>query len=381
MPPLPLRQDYALWLALLRAGGEARGLDEVLADYRVGAGSLSGSKLRAARGTWPVLRREGLPLPRALWCFGHYALAGLRRRARDQRRHRGLVAAGRLPSRASQHRGGRCRGDEREPRRAAARPRQQPSEAPGERPPGPRGRRAGRGRAALTSRPPPGVVAVTPDRAARRARGSPPSRWRCARRCADRLHPPMPAERSRRGARPSGTVGRSRPPPRAAAGRPCACRGRGAGRRRCRRGPQGEPPAWRPRDPPARAPGCSPPWWRTTEGRPRIPAASRISVPPGGLRQRGRFRSRAGAAPVGAGRGLRPRMAAVVVMVATARRRRADSRPADQARAARGSPRGRWIVPGIVDGRRPSGALPSQAVGARPASGLHQPGRQASPAQ
>ena len=84
MPPLPLRQDYALWLALLRPGGAARGLDEVLADYRVGAGSLSAGKLRAARGTWRVLRREGLPLPRALWCFGHYALGGLRRR--DQER-------------------------------------------------------------------------------------------------------------------------------------------------------------------------------------------------------------------------------------------------------------------------------------------------------
>ena len=67
MPPLPLRQDYALWLALLRPGGAARGLDEVLADYRVGAGSLSGSKLRAARGTWRVLRRGGPPpAPRAL---------------------------------------------------------------------------------------------------------------------------------------------------------------------------------------------------------------------------------------------------------------------------------------------------------------------------
>jgi teichuronic acid biosynthesis glycosyltransferase TuaG len=84
MPPLPLRQDYALWLALLRPGGEARGLDEVLADYRVGgAATLSGSKLRAARATWTVLRRESLPLPRALWCFGHYAAASLRRAATE----------------------------------------------------------------------------------------------------------------------------------------------------------------------------------------------------------------------------------------------------------------------------------------------------------
>jgi teichuronic acid biosynthesis glycosyltransferase TuaG len=81
MPPLPLRQDYALWLALLRRGGEARGLDEVLADYRVVPGSLSGSKLRAARGTWAVLRREGLPLPRAALCFARYTLSGLARAA------------------------------------------------------------------------------------------------------------------------------------------------------------------------------------------------------------------------------------------------------------------------------------------------------------
>ena len=83
MPPLPLRQDYALWLALLKPGGTARGLDEVLADYRVGGGSLSGSKFKAARGTWAVLRREGLLLPHALCCFGHYALAGLRRRVQE----------------------------------------------------------------------------------------------------------------------------------------------------------------------------------------------------------------------------------------------------------------------------------------------------------
>jgi teichuronic acid biosynthesis glycosyltransferase TuaG len=84
MPPLPLRQDYALWLALLRRGGEARGLDEILADYRVAPASLSAGKLRAARGTWAVLRREGLPLPRALWCFARYAASGLRRRAGGQ---------------------------------------------------------------------------------------------------------------------------------------------------------------------------------------------------------------------------------------------------------------------------------------------------------
>jgi glycosyltransferase involved in cell wall biosynthesis len=84
MPSFPLNEDYGLWLTLLKLGDTARGLNEVLADYRVSGGSLSGSKLKAAYGTWAVLRREGLPLPRTLWCFGHYALRGLRRRAQER---------------------------------------------------------------------------------------------------------------------------------------------------------------------------------------------------------------------------------------------------------------------------------------------------------
>jgi teichuronic acid biosynthesis glycosyltransferase TuaG len=56
MPDLPRRQDYGLWLTLLARGGEAHGLAEPLADWRMRRGSLSANKLVAAAGTWRVYR-------------------------------------------------------------------------------------------------------------------------------------------------------------------------------------------------------------------------------------------------------------------------------------------------------------------------------------
>lgn len=82
MPALPLHEDYAFWLALLRSGAEARGLPQVLAEYRVAAGSHSGAKLRAARATWTILRSQaGLSLPRATLGFLRYGSAALCKRA------------------------------------------------------------------------------------------------------------------------------------------------------------------------------------------------------------------------------------------------------------------------------------------------------------
>lgn len=81
MPEIRRRQDYALWLALLRRGPAARGLPDVLADYRVRPGSLSADKWVAARATWAVLREvERLPAPRASYYFLHYAARALARR-------------------------------------------------------------------------------------------------------------------------------------------------------------------------------------------------------------------------------------------------------------------------------------------------------------
>jgi len=72
MPDLRRRQDYGLWLALLRQVPHAHGLPDVLADYRVHPASLSGGKLDSARATWALYREiEGLSRPRAAFYLGH----------------------------------------------------------------------------------------------------------------------------------------------------------------------------------------------------------------------------------------------------------------------------------------------------------------------
>ncbi len=81
MPPLPRRQDYGLWLELLRRTPAAHALPDVLADYRVHPGSLSAGKLGAAGATWRFYREhEGLPRLSAAWYFAHYAVRGVAKR-------------------------------------------------------------------------------------------------------------------------------------------------------------------------------------------------------------------------------------------------------------------------------------------------------------
>ena len=83
MPLLPRRQDYGLWLKLLARGGEAHGLPEVLADWRMRPGSLSANKLVAAAGTWRVYRDvAGLGRGRAAWYLGHNLSRGVFKRLR-----------------------------------------------------------------------------------------------------------------------------------------------------------------------------------------------------------------------------------------------------------------------------------------------------------
>ncbi|MFB9369262.1 glycosyltransferase family 2 protein [Kitasatospora sp. NPDC001664] len=67
MPDMPKRQDYALWLAIMRDGRPARGLREPLAVYRAGrAGSLSSNKLNLVGHNWRLYREfEHLSLMRS----------------------------------------------------------------------------------------------------------------------------------------------------------------------------------------------------------------------------------------------------------------------------------------------------------------------------
>jgi teichuronic acid biosynthesis glycosyltransferase TuaG len=101
MPELDLRQDYGLWLQILKRSGHedyglwlrllrgihtspsaagAIGINQPLALYRVHANTVSSNKLKAAMYQWMVYRRqEGLSIPRAIYHFMNYAYHGLRK--------------------------------------------------------------------------------------------------------------------------------------------------------------------------------------------------------------------------------------------------------------------------------------------------------------
>ena len=74
MRNIRLRQDYALWLDILRLIPRAVGLPDVLAIHNRSWHSLSSDMLANAKGTYGVLRGAGsLPKAKAAWCLGaHY---------------------------------------------------------------------------------------------------------------------------------------------------------------------------------------------------------------------------------------------------------------------------------------------------------------------
>ncbi|WP_043932229.1 teichuronic acid biosynthesis protein TuaG [Bacillus sp. EB01] len=74
MPNIRTRQDLATWLSILKKGFTAYGLNEILAEYRVGNSSISKNKWKAAKMNWFVYRKvEKLNVVKAFWCFSHYA--------------------------------------------------------------------------------------------------------------------------------------------------------------------------------------------------------------------------------------------------------------------------------------------------------------------
>ncbi|MFP5520690.1 MAG: glycosyltransferase family 2 protein [Bdellovibrionia bacterium] len=77
-PLLRKRQDYALWLALLKRCSYARSVGERLANYRTGIQSLSSNKLKAASFQWTIYNKiEGYSLPLTLWYFLGYFIKGV----------------------------------------------------------------------------------------------------------------------------------------------------------------------------------------------------------------------------------------------------------------------------------------------------------------
>ena len=81
LPLIPMHEDYAFWLTLLRHGGYGIGLPQVLAQYRIAGQSYSARKWRAAQAVWSILRSEpGISFPRACLGFMRYATRALARR-------------------------------------------------------------------------------------------------------------------------------------------------------------------------------------------------------------------------------------------------------------------------------------------------------------
>ncbi|MDR7073187.1 glycosyltransferase family 2 protein [Fictibacillus barbaricus] len=74
MPNIRTRQDFVLWLSILKKGFVAYGMQEELAYYRKVNGSISSNKLKAAKMNWKVYRNiEKLSITRAAWSFMNYA--------------------------------------------------------------------------------------------------------------------------------------------------------------------------------------------------------------------------------------------------------------------------------------------------------------------
>ena len=73
MPTILKRQDFALWLNILKKIPYAYGIDEPLAYYRVRKTSVSSNKLIASKYNWKLYREiEKLPLYKAIYYFGWY---------------------------------------------------------------------------------------------------------------------------------------------------------------------------------------------------------------------------------------------------------------------------------------------------------------------
>ncbi|MGM0944209.1 MAG: glycosyltransferase family 2 protein [Bacteroidota bacterium] len=78
MPDISRRQDFALWLKILKMTPFAYGLNVPLAKYRLRSDSISGNKWKAASYQWKVYRDfEHLSFFKASYYFVHYAFFGV----------------------------------------------------------------------------------------------------------------------------------------------------------------------------------------------------------------------------------------------------------------------------------------------------------------
>ncbi len=80
MPNILKRQDYGLWLEILKRVKKTKGILEPLAKYRRRKNSVSSNKIKAALYQWKIYRDiEKLPLHKSIYYFLHYSLNGLKK--------------------------------------------------------------------------------------------------------------------------------------------------------------------------------------------------------------------------------------------------------------------------------------------------------------
>lgn len=73
-------EDYLFWLTFLRNGGTAANSNEVQLIYRERESSVSGNKVKAAKWTWNIYRKElGLNILESSFSFLHYVIKGIER--------------------------------------------------------------------------------------------------------------------------------------------------------------------------------------------------------------------------------------------------------------------------------------------------------------
>jgi len=77
MPIISKRQDLGLWLKILKLLGQAQGITEPLASYRILDKSVSSNKIDSALYQWKIYRNiEKIGFFRSIFYFIHYAYYG-----------------------------------------------------------------------------------------------------------------------------------------------------------------------------------------------------------------------------------------------------------------------------------------------------------------
>lgn len=78
MPLIKKRQDFALWLKILKIIPKAYGLNTPLSKYRIMSNSVSSNKFKASNYQWKVYREiENLSVISSIYYFVYYSVNGL----------------------------------------------------------------------------------------------------------------------------------------------------------------------------------------------------------------------------------------------------------------------------------------------------------------